>query len=227
MKKITIHQPEFLPWLGFFDKISQADLFVILDNVQFEKNYFQNRNKIRISNGWAYISAPIDKKTITKNIYDVKIAKLNKWKIKAEKTIIQNYQKANYFNEYSDTFFNILHEDYEYLIDFNLAMIEFLFETVGIKTPMIKASEISDENLHSTDLIVDICKNTNADIYLSGPSGRDYLELNKFENIKVDFHNFSHPEYKQQFTEFIPYMSSIDLLFNYGAADFMKTITVR
>jgi len=224
MKKVTIHQPEFLPWLGFFDKISQADLFVILDNVQFEKNYFQNRNKIRISNGWTYISAPIDKKTITKKIYDVRIAKLNTWKIKAKKTIIQNYQKAKYFKDYSTPFFEILNTDYEFIIDFNIDMIKFLFKTVEIKTPMIRASEMSNENLHSTDLIVDICKNTNADIYLSGPSGKDYLEVDKFGDIKVEFHSFTHPTYSQQFNEFLPYMSSIDLLFNHGAENFLKII---
>ncbi len=224
MKKITIHQPEFLPWLGFFDKISQADLYVILDNVQFEKNYFQNRNKIRISSGWTYISAPIEKNTLTKNIYEVKIAKLNKWKIKAKKTIIQNYQNSKYFKDYSNVFFDIFEKDYDFIIDFNIEMIKFLFKTVGIKTPMIRASEISDENLHSTNLIVDICKNTNADIYLSGPSGRDYLELEKFGKIKVEFHSFNHPVYKQQYEPFLPYMSSIDLLFNCGANNFLKII---
>lgn len=223
-KKITIHQPEFLPWLGFFDKISQADLYVVLDNVQFEKNYFQNRNKIRISNGWTYISVPIDKSTLTKNIKDVKIAYLPKWKQKAEKTITQNYRKAAFFEQFAPDLFNILHKNQAFLMSLNIEIIQFLFSAVKIKTPLIFASDISNTNLKSTNLLLDICKNTGADIYLSGPSGRDYLETEKFSEIALKFHSFTHPTYQQQFADFLPYMSGIDLLFNYGADNFMKIV---
>lgn len=219
---VTIHQPEHLPWLGFFNKMSTAEKFVVLDNVQFRKNYFQNRNKVKGSNGAQWIGVPVETKGhMDTNICDIRIAnEANpKWREKYLKTIEYGYKKHPYFNEYYPFFEQLLSEEHESLCDFNMRIIKHFADLLEIKTEFIMASDL-DVDGAKTDLILDICKKLNASTYVAGPSGRDYLNVADFTNsgIEVVYNDFVHPEYVQyKGKEFMPYLSVLDLFMNVGS----------
>jgi hypothetical protein len=214
--RITIHQPEHIPWLGFFSKIIQADACVILDNVQFSKNYFQNRNKIRTHNGWNWVTVPVTRNLNTL-IRDVVIADDKRWKKKWWQSIELAYKKSLYAELYLDSIYLEISKDWEKLSDLNCSFIKLLLNHLGIKTRLFMASDINTYGKGS-DLILDICKYFEADTYLSGISGTNYLNLNDFHRsgINVEFQEFHHPIYTQMHQPFIPCMSVIDLLFNHG-----------
>lgn len=214
--RITIHQPEHLPWLGFFHKIAQVEKLVILDNVQFSKNYFQNRNKVRTPNGWTWIKVPVNR-SIETSIKDVTIANDPRWKKKWLDTIYYNYKKTPYFDRYFERLSNLINKKWEKLSDLNITLLRHLSTFLNIQTEFVLVSELN-VNGTGSDLLLNICKNIGADSYLSGISGKDYLKLKDFEEekIAVEFQEFHHPVYKQLYKPFIPCMSIIDLLFNYG-----------
>lgn len=220
--RVTIHQPEHLIWLGLVDKISRADTFVILDTVQFEKNYFQNRNKIRTPQGWMWLTVPIAKHPLKTKIKDVRISYAEEWQKRYLRSLEVNYGKAKYFSDYFYVIKDAIMHKYEYIADLNFELIKFVLASFGLgEKRIIKSSEMKlSDTIVGSELCLEICKHLGADEYLAGPSGRDYLKLDDFErnNIKVSFHDFRHPEYRQLFEPFIPGMSSVDLLFNYGPA---------
>jgi hypothetical protein len=217
---VTIHQPEHLIWLGLVDKISKADIFVILDTVQYRKNYFQNRNKIRTQKGWTWLTVPVKKHPLKTKIIDVEISYNQDW-LKRYLNLIQvNYQEAKYFNKFYPILEKTILKKYQHLSDLNSELIGFILSQFEIKPKIFKASELNlPEIKGGSKIVLEICKALSADTYLSGISGKDYLKLSDFKaaGIKVIFHQFYHPIYKQLYEPFIPCMSSIDLLFNYGS----------
>ena len=216
MTTISIHQPVYLPWLGFIEKVISSEKFVFLDDVQFEKNGFQNRNKIRTYDGEMWLTVPVKVKSQTL-LKDVKINYSVDWINKHKKSIIQNYKKAEFFDNYWLELEKIYDEKYEYLVELNIEIIKFLFNKLKIKTKTLFSSElhISDKG---SNRILEICKILNADRYISGISGKKYLLIDDFERqkIKLEFQNFQHPTYEQVFDPFYPNMAMIDLLFNEG-----------
>ena len=216
MTTISIHQPVYLPWLGFIEKVTSSEKFVFLDDVQFEKNGFQNRNKIRTYDGEMWLTVPVKVKSQTL-LKDVKINYSVDWINKHKKSIIQNYKKAEFFDNYWLELEKIYDEKYEYLVELNIEIIKFLFNKLKIKTKTLFSSElhISDKG---SNRILEICKILNADRYISGISGKKYLLIDDFERqkIKLEFQNFQHPTYEQVFDPFYPNMAMIDLLFNEG-----------
>lgn len=226
---ITIHQPEHLPWLGFFNKLSKADVFVILDSVPYRKNYFQNRNRIIGSNGEQYIGIPtLNVGHIEGTIATTKIAVQGnaKWKTKYLNTIKMSYSKHPYFFDVFPMLEQAILMDTEYLSDINIAIFTSFAKSMGFSPKYIKSSELSVSGSKS-DLILNICKELSTDIYIAGPSGRDYLKLESFKDagIKVVFNDFHHPVYPQKKTkEFIPYLSTLDLLMNCGFEESKRII---
>jgi hypothetical protein len=214
--QVAIHQPEHLPWLGFFHKILAVDLFVLLDNVQFEKNYFQNRNKIRTTDGWSWLTIPASYTMETK-IHEVKISYSPRWKKKWYQSLFFSYKKAPFFEYYFQPLMELINKNWDYLSDLNIALIQILCDFLSIKVKMIRASELGVQG-KSSALIASICKEVGAQIYLSGVSGKDYLKMADFDEIrtKVFFQEFHHPIYRQLHEPFIPCMSIVDLLFNHG-----------
>jgi hypothetical protein len=216
---LTIHQPEHLPWLGYYNKMATADKFVILDGVQFRKNYFQNRNRVMGSNGAQWLVVPVE---LTKHsedrICDMKIANTAnpKWREKYLRTIEYGYKKHPYFNDIFPFFEDLLSQNHELLCDFNLKIIMYFADLLNIHPEFVKSSDLKATGL-KTDLIFNICQELGASTYVAGPSGRDYLRLEDFENagIKVVYNDFEHPEYIQKNqSEFVPYLSVLDLLMN-------------
>lgn len=218
---ISIHQPQFLPWLGYFDKIERSDTFVFLDDVQFKKNEWQNRNKIKTFENWQWLTVPVNHKFLQK-IKDVQINNTTQWRKKHLHALKTNYSKARYFNNYFDFFEQTYSQEWKALSDINIYFIKYLIEALGFTNKkIVKASDFQFKEGRDERLI-DICKHFGGDIYLSGEGGQDYLDLDKFERegIKVIYQNYKHPVYTQQFGHFIPNLSIIDLLFNCGPDSF-------
>jgi len=215
--KVTIHQPEHMPWPGFFHKINMADTYILLDNVQYRKNYFQNRNKIRTANGWNWITVPV-KNEFGKEIKDIAIDNDNKrWKKKYWDSIYFSYKKTPFFLKYSEDIKPIISKEWEYISELNTALILKMLEFLKLGPRVIKASDLGVEGAGSA-LLLGICKKVGAKTYISGVSGREYLQLNNFKEagINVIFQEFHHPVYGQLYKPPIPCMSIIDLLFNHG-----------
>ncbi len=216
MNVVTIHQPEHLSYLGLYHKISMCGTLVLLDNVQYEKNYFQNRNRINTRDGEKYITVPV---TNTHGpISDVEIVPtfFDQQCLKNAKTIEAAYRRCPYWEKYGESFLKVYkYCRSKYLAKYNEALMMWVLGVLGIDVTIYKASELGAQG-HKTDLLVDICKILDADKYIAGKSGRDYLEMEKFA-IPVEFQQFAHPIYTQYGkTEFTPYMSVIDAIFNVG-----------
>ncbi len=219
--KVAIHQPDYLPWLPYFHKIKAVDLFVLMDCVEYggKSSCFHNRNKIKVPNGWAYLTIPLGSGIEQTRIKDVKLPKDQRWQKKHLKSISLAYQKAPYFKEHKEFFENLYNSEQKYLADFNIEIINYLSKAFGFKTKLVRESELEvPSEFTGSERIMDILKKTEASYYLSGPYGKTHLDSKEFEklDIDLDFMDYEHPEYKQLFGEFIPGLSAIDLLFNEG-----------
>ncbi|MBP3819508.1 MAG: WbqC family protein [Butyrivibrio sp.] len=219
---VTIHQPEHLPWLGFFNKMAKADIFVILDSVQYRKNYFQNRNKIIGSNGVQFVSIPVK----TKGHMDTDIAHTEistmggnaKWKEKYLRTIKMSYGKHPFFEEVYDIIEQSLLVDTNLLCDINIMMIKLFAQKLKIDVKFIRSSDMNIDAAKS-DLIHEICTSLCADCYIAGPYGREYLNVDEFtkNGINVVYNDYNHPIYYQRKTkEFVSHLSAVDLFMNCG-----------
>lgn len=222
--KLTVHQPEHLPWLGFLHKAAMADVMVLLDTVPFRESYFQNRNRIRDSKGMIWLTVPV----LTKHrhgqlIKDVRIATgHSRWNQKYWKSMAWCYQKAPHFNLYREAFEELLLKcDSEYLVDLNLRAIQLLFELFRIPTKLIRASDLDLERPEGGDLILEIAQKLKASTYISGISGiagkgKEIEPLFIENGIRVLYQNYYHPIYQQCHQPFVPFLSAVDLLFNHG-----------
>jgi hypothetical protein len=215
---ISIHQPECYPWLGFFEKMSRVEKFVLLDNVQFKKRYFENRNRFRSADGWLYLTVPVKTSgRLEQKIMDVEINKEANWPKKHMKTIEMLYHNAPYWEENKPFFEDIFSRRWDKLVDFNIEAINYLAGKFGIATPRIRASELGVEG-KGPQLVLDVCKAAGAKKHLSGRDGKDFLILEDFAaaGIEVEFQDFKHPVYNQRYKPFEPAMSAFDLLLNEG-----------
>ena len=227
MKVVAIHQPEYLPWLGFFKKMMNVELFVFLDDVQFRKKGWQNRNRIRINDGTTLLSIPVHTHSYPK-INEVTIDNEKNWSMRHKKSILYNYARAPYFGEIKDFIESIFEKKFQYLVDLNTEIIKFIMNELEIKSKIVFSSEL-EISKKGSDRVLDICKAVDADHYITGTFwAESNLRVEEFKksNIDVEFQKFQHPIYKQIHGEFIPEMSIIDLLFNEGrkeAKKFSKT----
>ncbi len=227
MKKIAILQSNYIPWKGYFDMINMVDEFIFYDEVQYTKNDWRNRNKIKTSQGIQWLTIPVRQQNLKQKIKDTKITD-KKWNIKHWRAISQNYAKAKYFKEYKEIFEELyLGCDEEYLSQINYKFIKAINEILGIKTRLRWSSEFKLKD-GKTERLLGICKDCNADVYLSGPAAKDYFdeELAKKENIKVEWMDYSgYKEYNQLYPPFEHGVTILDLIFNEGpnATKFMKS----
>jgi len=215
----TIMQPTYLPWIGYFDLMDNADVFVLFDTVQFEKQAWQQRNRVKTSENTAkWLSVPV-KQDLGQRIRDVKIDASNPWRRKHWGSIEQYYKRAPYWKTYSDGLAEIYAQPWDSLYKLNFTLINFLKDQVGITTRLVQASDIPVSG-EKVGLLVNICHNLKADLYLSPVRAADYIEKDNVfavEGITLQYHQYTHPVYPQLFGEFLPYMSVIDLLFNQGS----------
>jgi hypothetical protein len=219
---VSVHQPQYIPWLGYFDKMARSDAFVFLDNVQYKEREFQNRNKIRCSRGAIWLTVPVVSKGKGRQlISDVRIDNTLSWPGDHLKSMRAAYGKAGYFDAHFPFFENLYAKQWECLVHLNVAIIEYMMKELAITTPVHYESKLGIAGT-KTDRIIDICAKLGADTYLSGAGGREYLEEEKFKDsgVKLAYQEYAHPVYRQQFMksekDFLPYMSALDLLFNEG-----------
>lgn len=212
----AVHQPQYLPWLGFFSKLDAADLFVIYDDTQYKHDEWQNRNRIKTANGVQWLTVPVHRSQ-GEIIRDIRIDNAKPWARKHANALTTNYARAPFYKEHADEFAAALTQEWEHLAELNIAMMKHLCRMLGVETPMVLSSQLG-YNGKATDALISICRSVEADAYLSGPGGRDYLETEKFgaAGISLLFHDFDHPAYAQLFGEFVPNLSAVDLLFNSG-----------
>ena len=217
---VTIHQPEHMPWAGFFHKMSLADKYVILDNVQFKKNNWQNRNRIISRNGDAqWLTVPVMLKGHTEStIRDIKINEQDDWRRKYWGRIHDSYCKYPYFSHYADQLKDVLNKRHSYIYELNCELISFFRNVLGINNEVVLASELSVQG-NSSDLLVSIVKTVGGTTYLSGPDGSKYMDLDLFSknNIEVIFHQFTPPNYTSD-NGFIAGLSMLDLIMSHGEA---------
>ena len=219
-KIITIHQPGYLPWLGFFHKLLISDVYVAFDDVQYEKNSYNNRNKIKISQGECWLTVPIITKGKSKEtlINNAQIDNKQNWAKKHLKTIQANYSKSNFYKDYFWFFEETYNKNWEVLSDLNMHILKWLLKELKIDVEVVLSSELKDKKSKKDKLVLEICKVLDTNIYVSGTLGKDYLNIDDFkkEEIDVYFQEYKHPIYSQLWGDFIPNMSIIDLLFNHG-----------
>jgi hypothetical protein len=214
---VGIHQPEYLPWMGLLNKLANSDTFVLLDNVQYRRNYFQNRNRIRTSEGWTWLTVPVKKAPLETVISEIQVDDSKPWGESHWKSLRQNYSKARHFGEYSEFFKEIYSRNWARLVELNTEIIRFFADALGIKCEIVLASQLHATGT-STELLLRICEELDADTYLSGRFGKDYLDEEVFRGagIRVAYQDFQHPEYEQVYQPFVPAMAGVDLLFNTG-----------
>jgi hypothetical protein len=214
---VAIHQPNYLPYYGYFHKIQNSDVFVFLDNVLYTKNSYINRNRIRTPKGWSWLTVPVQRKGSSNNeIRSITISNNVNWRKKHSLSLKYNYSKAKYFSRFH-SLLEVYEKEWTYLAELNIYLIKLICSLLGIKCNFIRASELNVSG-SKTDLLIDICKAVGGDVYLSGQGAKGYIEEKKFErsNIKLIYDKFEHPKYEQVFEGFIPNLSIVDILFNVG-----------
>lgn len=225
---VAIHQPNYIPWIGYFHKIHKSDIFVFLDDVQYPKGQVVNRNKIKSASGEQYLTVPVHKKGhFGQLISEVTIDDHITWRKNHWKSILFCYSKAPYFSDYSHFFEDLYQKEWEYLSELNIYIVRNITEILGLEIEFIRSSELNIDET-STERLISIVKGVGGNTYLSGTYARGYQDESSFKEngIKLVYQDFQHPIYNQLFGEFIPNMSVIDLLFNEGkkSIDFMRGV---
>ena len=218
---VAIHQPHYLPWLGYLHRMAQADLFIVLDHVQFERRNYQNRSQIRVDGEALWLTVPVVQRSQKERIVEKLIdnGDPRPWGPIHFSTLRHAYRKAEHFGSYAGALRKILEARWERLAELDRAMLDLLCDAFEIRTPVVRSSELGVDGAKS-DLILNLCRAVGADALLAGFGGsRGYLDLDAFarEGVHIKWHDFKHPTYRQCDPQsFIPGLASIDLLFNCG-----------
>jgi WbqC-like protein family len=220
---VAIAQPTFLPWAGWFDLADQVDLLIVLDDVSFSKQSWQQRNRIRTRDGLIYVTVPVRTAgRLGQRIVDTELA-VDGTVDKLIRTVAQNYSHAAYFSRYFAEFTAVLRRSASagMLCDLNCGLIRWLSEQLGVVTPQVRSSEWALQGTRG-ELVAKLCERVGATRYLSPAGSQEYLleDRDEFDRrgINVDLHVYEHPVYRQCFQPFIPYASVLDLLLNEGDA---------
>jgi WbqC-like protein family len=216
---LVVLQPGYLPWLGFFDQLSRSDIFVLYDDVQFDKNGWRNRNRIKSPAGSHWLTVPVRVNSLSQRILETEIDKGQPWARKHVGTIRQFYAGAPYLSRYLPELEELLmSRRWQLLIDLDIALIELFCIWLGLERRMVRASELGIGGVRSERLL-GLCRHFGVHRYLSGNAAQAYLDLELFRRngIEVEWQNYQHPVYPQQHGEFVPALSALDLLLNCGS----------
>ena len=217
-RTIGILQPGYLPWLGFFEQLYRCDVFVLYDDVQFEKGSWRNRNRIKTLAGPQWLTVPVLLKGRSfPAIKEVRIDNAVSWQKKHTLSISQNYRKAPFLARYEEGFFSKLGKSWDWLVDLDLELIQWFAQELGIKTPVLRSSEMGISGA-GVQRLIEIILSLGGTRFYEGSAGRNYIDANVFERegISVMFQDYAHPVYPQLHGDFISHLSIIDLLFNCG-----------
>jgi len=216
---LTAHQPVYLPWLGLFHKIALADSFVSLDHVQFLKQDWNNRNKIKVPHKTEWLTVPVHQHGyMEKSLTDIEIDNRQPWQRKHWQLIKRGYERAPYYSRYAG-FFEDVYKDkkWENLVELNDFMLRWFLKELKILTNITSSSTL---NLlkRKSQLIEEMCQKSGAKTYIFGEMGKNYADLSSFKShgINIVFQEYNHPVYPQMHGEFVSNLSILDLLFNCG-----------
>ncbi|HEV8342733.1 MAG TPA: WbqC family protein [Candidatus Binatia bacterium] len=217
--RIVVLQPSYLPWLGYFDQMFKSDAFVVYDDVQYDKNGWRNRNRIKTPQGTQWLTVPVLIKGRNFPLNrEIEINNSVSWRTKQLRSVVQNYRNAPFFNQYIGALEDILGRPWKLLVDLNMAFIYNLVEQLGLNARIYLASDLKIPKVGKTERLIEICRYFRADTFLEGDAGKNYMDEAFFsrEGIRLEYHGYQHPVYQQLHGDFVPYMSVIDLLFNHG-----------
>ena len=214
---LAAHQPQFAPWLGYFDKVARADAFVLLDNVQFKKNEWQNRNRIKGSGGPQWLTVPVAG-DFGRKIAELDIASRQNWPERHLKTLRTCYGRAPHFDATFSRYEAVACRPWKKLADLNIELLHDLLAQIGLERKILLASELGPLSDDRDERLIALCRTLGAETYLAGAGGREYMQLERYRaaGIEVKFQDYRHPSYPQLFGEFAPNLSVLDLLFNCG-----------
>jgi len=217
-KTVGILQPGYLPWLGFFEQLYQCDIFVLYEDVQFEKGSWRNRNRIKTPIGPQWLTVPV----LLKGhgfplIKDVEVNSSVRWQNKHIKAIIQNYSRTPFFGLYADGLFEILGRPWKYLIDLDLELTHWIAKQLNISTPIVLSSNLGVPG-SNVQRLIDIVHLLGGNRFYEGSAGKNYIDIRIFEQsgIEVTFQDYQHPGYPQPYGDFVSHLSIVDLIFNCG-----------
>jgi hypothetical protein len=210
-------QSSYIPWRGYFDLIRRSDIFVFHDDIQYTKQDWRNRNRIKTASGLMWLSIPVRKATTRGAIDEVEIDNDQDWGRKHWRIMAAHYRDAPFFSQYAGFFEEALTRRWDRLSSLNVYLISRICETLGITTHFINSRGLSLTG-RKTDRLIQICRSCDATRYLSGPSARNYIEPEKFaaSGVDVEYMVYDYPPYPQQFGAFVEGASIVDLLFNCG-----------
>jgi hypothetical protein len=217
-KSVAILQSNYIPWKGYFDIIGMVDEFIIYDEVQYTKNDWRNRNKIKTPSGVQWLTIPVSQKSLSQKISETEVSFTN-WGKKNWNAIMSNYGKAAHFRSLSEPFQEFyLNSSFKRISDINLWLLTHICSVLEISTKIVD-SKTYDLKGDPTERLVNICKQASASVYLSGPAAKSYLRENVFseEGIAIEWMDYSnYPVYPQLYPPFSHAVSIIDLIFNTG-----------
>ena len=216
---ISIIQPCFVPWIGYFEQIAVADVFVFMDDVYYTKKDWRNGNQLKSQYGVKKVSVPVSKTKRDTLIKDVSISYASQWEQTLLNQITEWYKKAPYFEEIMNLIEPVINAKHAMLVDLNLHLNNEILNYLEINTPIYFSSKIERKTRDKISRIIEICKNfEEVDTLYDGKKAEDFLsaDVMRMEGIEVVFQDYKHTEYKQLWGDFIPYMSIIDLLMNCG-----------
>lgn len=215
--RVGIHQPHYLPWLRYFEKIARCDVFIVLDNIQYSKNGWQNRNKVKTADGATLLTVPVHD-ALGESLDSVRIDDSQPWRKKHWRTIQQAYAKAPYLSMYTDSLSSVYERPWEYLNELNRHMLELFVKAIGIDTRIVHASELNVPGV-ATERLINLIRTVGGNRYYSGAYALDaYLDADSLERagIALDLQQWTAPVYPQGHGTFIPDLSIVDLLLNCG-----------
>jgi len=215
----VVLQPGYLPWLGFFEQMQRCDEFVFLDDVQYDKHGWRNRNRIKGPSGPQWLTVPVRLRGLSRpSIKDVEIdTTQRRWSEKHLQALRTNYGPCPYFDWLYPELESILRQPRASIAELDIAAIERLCGLLGISRPIRRSSSMRISG-DRCERLVDVCRLLNCDHYYSGAAARDYLDLDTFERagVTVEFQDYAHPRYAQPWGDFVSQLSIVDLLFNCG-----------
>ena len=218
-KVVVIHQPDFVPYLGFFHRFLHADFYIALDHVQFVygSSAWTHRDKIKTAQGEKWLTISVKKAPRDTAINQVELSSDTDWQQDNLRMLERNYRKAPYYAELMPEIERLYAQPFAALRDFNMASIEMLMDMLDVRIPWVWSSSLNPVGTKN-ELLVDLLQKVSATHYLSGVGARDYFDPLPFARagIEVIWQDFTHPVYTQQLGGFVPYLSALDVLFNHG-----------
>ena len=224
---VAAHQPHYLPWLGYLDKLAKSDVFVVMDDLQYEAQNFQNRNRIKLNHGPCWLTVPLLRGAQTDRILDKRIDNTGRggrhhWQQRTWRTLVTHYGRAAHFARYAPALEDVYARRWDLLVELDLHMLELARGWLGITGPIVRASSLELAG-QKTDRIVAMCRAVGATVYLSGRGGSaGYLDTERLARagIATLWQRFSHPVYPQRYAGlgFVSYLGFLDALFNCGPA---------